>query len=218
MSRLRRDFRRLRTVKSWSVLRALADALLLDAGFQAVLLHRMAHALLRWGIPLLPALCRRLSIAFCGVDILPHARIGGGLIIPHSPGIVVGGRTVIGQDCTLLQGVTLGEARFDELDCPHLGDRVTVGAGAQVLGGITIGDDVLIGAGSVVLSSVAKGTAVAGVPARKIRGEDESLEDTARDLPRPDLDDTASDLPRRPESPAKPTDDSPDPSPEAPTT
>ena len=200
MSRLRRDFWRLRTIKGWSVPRALFDALLLDAGFQAVLLHRLAHALVRRRIPVLPALCRRLSIAFCGVDILPRARIGGGLFLPHSPGIVVGGRTVIGEDCTLLHGVTLGEARFDELDCPHLGDRVTVGAGAQVLGGITVGDNALIGAGSVVVSSVSAGAAVAGVPARVIRRSDESLEDTARDLPRPDLDDTASDLPRPPTS------------------
>jgi len=82
---------------------------------------------------------------------------------------VIGGRTVIGEDCTLLHGVTLGEARFDELDCPRVGDRVTIGAGAIVLGGIMIGDDVVIGAGSVVLSDVPAGCAVAGVPARVIR-------------------------------------------------
>lgn len=214
MSRLRRDFRRLCTIKGWSVPRALLDAVFLDAGFQAVLLHRMAHTLLRWRIPVLPALCRRLSIALCGVDILPHARIGGGLFLPHTPGIVVGGRTVIGEDCTLLHGVTLGEARFDELDCPRLGDRVTVGAGAQVLGGITVGDDALIGAGSVVLHRVPAKAVVAGVPARVLEDEGEELDDTARDLPRPDLDDTATDLPR---PPARDRDDLPlDEPPEAP--
>lgn len=216
MNRLRRDFRRLRSIKGWSVPRALLDAVFLDAGFQAVLLHRMAHTLLRWRIPVLPALCRRLSIGSCGVDILPHARIGGGFFLPHTPGIVVGGRTVIGEDCTLLHGVTLGEARFDELDCPRLGDRVTVGSGAQVLGGITVGDDALVGAGAVVLDGVPAGAVVAGVPARVIRRGDDPLDDTAPDLPRPSLDDTADDLPRPPrrdperdDDPGHPPDDDP---------
>ena len=83
---------------------------------------------------------------------------------------MIGGRTTIGEECTLLHGVTLGEARFTELDCPRLGDRVTVGAGAIVLGGIAIGDDAMIGAGSVVLADVPAGTTVAGVPARVVGG------------------------------------------------
>lgn len=197
MSRLGRDFRRLRTIKGWSAPRAFFDALLLDAGFQAVLLHRIAHALLRWRIPVLPALCRRLSVAWCGVDILPHARIGGGLFLPHTPGIVIGGRTIVGEDCTVLHGVTLGEARFDSLDCPRLGQRVTVGAGAQVLGGVTIGDGAMIGAGAVVLDSVPAGAVAAGVPARVVsKGSEEAMEETAPDLPRRPLEDTAPDLPR----------------------
>lgn len=166
--RLRRDFRRLREVKGRGFWMALLDALLFDSGFQALVAHRMAHALTRHGIPVLPAVCRRWAIAACGVDILPRADLGGGCIIAHGIGLVVGGRTVIGEDCTLLHGVTLGEARFDELDCPRLGDRVTVGAGAIVLGGITVGDDAMIGAGSVVRSDVPPGAVVAGVPARPL--------------------------------------------------
>ena len=170
--RLRRDFRRLREVKGRGFWMALFDSLLFDSGFQALVAHRMAHALVRHGVPVLPAVCRRWAIAACGVDILPRADLGGGCIIAHGIGLVIGGRTVIGEDCTLLHGVTLGEARFDELDCPRLGDRVTVGAGSIVLGGIAIGDDVLIGAGSVVVSDVPPGTVVAGVPARELkRGE-----------------------------------------------
>ena len=168
-SRLQRDFRRLREVKGWSVGKALLDALLFDSGFQALLAHRLAHALVESGVPVLPAVCRRWAIGACGIDILPRADIGGGCIIAHGIGLVIGGRTVIGEDCTLLHGVTLGEARFDELDCPRLGDRVTVGAGAIVLGGITIGDDSLIGAGSVVVSDVPAGAVVAGVPARVLQ-------------------------------------------------
>jgi serine O-acetyltransferase len=173
--RLRRDFRRLRAVKGWGFWKTLLDGLLFDAGFQALVAHRMAHALIRHGVPVLPAVCRRWAIAACGVDILPRADLGGGCIIAHGIGLVVGGRTVIGEDCTLLHGVTLGEARFDELDCPRVGNRVTVGAGAIVLGRITIGDDALIGAGSVVVSDVPPGAVVAGVPARELsrstRGE-----------------------------------------------
>lgn len=165
-ARLRQDFARLRQVKGWGTIRALADALLFDAGFQALVLHRLAHAAVTHRIPLLPPICRRLSIAYCSVDILPRAEIGGGCIIAHGLGIVIGGTAVLGEDCTLLQGVTLGEARFDELACPRVGDRVTLGARATLLGEITIGDDALIGAGAVVLQDVPAGAKAAGVPAR----------------------------------------------------
>ena len=154
-----------KAMKEGRTVRTLIDALLLDNGFQALIAYRMASSFRRTGIPLLPALCRRLSVAFCGIDILPQAQIGGGLYIPHGVGIVVGGTTVIGEDCTLLQGVTLGEARFDRDDCPTVGDRVTCGAGAKILGGISIGDDAFIGAGAVVLDDVPAGHVAVGVPA-----------------------------------------------------
>lgn len=165
---LRRDFRRLRQVKGWSAGRALVDAVFLDSGFQALMAYRVGHTLQRWGVPLLPAVCRRWAVGACGVDILPRARIGGGCIIAHGIGLVVGGYSVIGEDCTLLHGVTLGEARFDEIDYPRVGDRVTIGAGATLLGGITVGDDAVIAAGAVVLADVPAGATMAGVPARVI--------------------------------------------------
>jgi serine O-acetyltransferase len=164
--RLTRDFERMRQIKGWGTLHALADALILDSGFQALMLYRSGHTLRRWGIPFLPALFRRLAIAFCGIDILPRARIGGGCYIPHGVGIVVGGATVIGDDCTILQGVTFGEARFDNDDCPVVGDRVTIGAGAKLLGAIVVGDGASIGAGAVVLDNVPAGSVAVGVPAR----------------------------------------------------
>ena len=164
--RLSRDFRRLQEIKGWGTVRTLVDAWFLDNGFQALIAYRMGSTLRRWGIPLLPAVCRRLSVAFCGVDILPHAEIGGGCYIPHGVGIVVGGATVIGEDCTLLQGVTLGEARFDQSECPRVGDGVTLGAGAKILGGIHIGDGAFVGAGAVVLDDVPAGHIAVGVPAR----------------------------------------------------
>ena len=168
MTRLRRDFRRLREVKGRGFWMALLDGVLFDSGFQALLAHRVAHALCVRRVPVLPAICRRWAIAACAVDILPRADIGGGCMIAHGLGLVIGGGTVIGEDCTLLHGVTLGEVRFDELDCPRVGNRVTIGAGAIVLGGIAIGDDAVIGAGSVVLADVPAGTVVAGVPAREL--------------------------------------------------
>jgi serine O-acetyltransferase len=164
--RLARDFRRLRQVKGRGFLPALLDAALLDSGFQALAAHRLAHTLLSWRVPVLPALCRRWAIGACGVDILPRAEIGGGCLIAHGLGLVIGGYTVIGEDCTLLQGVTLGEARFDELDYPRIGDRVTIGAGALVLGGVDVGDDATIAAGAVVVADVPAGAVAAGVPAR----------------------------------------------------
>ncbi|HVT59865.1 MAG TPA: serine acetyltransferase [Thermoanaerobaculia bacterium] len=167
---LAHDFRRLRAVKGRGFWLALLDAVLLDSGFQALAAYRLGHSLLGWRVPVLPAVCRRWAIGACGVDILPRAEIGGGCIIAHGVGLVVGGYTVIGEDCTLLHGVTLGEARFDEIDYPRVGNRVTISAGALVLGGIAIGDDATIAAGAVVVEDVAPGTTVAGVPARVIRG------------------------------------------------
>jgi len=167
-ARLGRDFARLHRVKGRGRWAALADALLLDAGFQALVAHRFAHALRRAGVPVLPAVLRRWAIGACAVDLLPAADLGGGCIIAHGVGLVVGGETVIGEDCTLLHGVTLGEVRFEESACPRLGDRVTVGAGAAVLGGVSVGDDATIGAGAVVLADVPPGARAAGVPARVV--------------------------------------------------
>ncbi|HLX07590.1 MAG TPA: serine O-acetyltransferase [Thermoanaerobaculia bacterium] len=165
-SRLARDFRRLRQVKGRGFWPALLDAVLFDSGFQALAAYRLGHALLSWRVPVLPAVCRRWAIGACAVDILPRAEIGGGCIIAHGVGLVIGGYTVIGEDCTLLHGATLGEARFDELDYPRVGNRVTISAGALVLGGVTVGDDATVAAGAVVLADVPAGATVAGVPAR----------------------------------------------------
>lgn len=163
--RLRRDLDRLAEIKSWGTLRALFDGLFLDAGFQALIAHRCAHTLKKRGVPLLPALLRRLSIAACAIDIVPQADIGGGCYIPHGIGIVVGGRSVVGENCTLLQGVTLGEARFSTSDCPRIGDRVVLGAGCKVLGGVRVGDDCFVGANSVVLDDLPAGSVAVGAPA-----------------------------------------------------
>jgi len=112
---------------------------------------------------------RHVALALSGLDFVPGAEVGPGLLMHHPHGIVIGGGAVLGADCTLLQNVTLGERFADGRpphDCPRLGDRVTIGAGACVLGGIVVGDGAVIGANAVVLSDVPMGGVAVGSPAR----------------------------------------------------
>ena len=162
----RRDLRRIRDIKGKGTFRTFVEAMLFDSGFQALAAYRMGSSFRKWGWPVLPAIFRRWAISSCGIDILPQARIGGGCYIAHGLGLVVGGTTVVGEDCTLLQGVTLGEARFSEDACPRIGNRVTIGVNAAVLGGISIGDDAFVGAGAVVLEDVPAASLAVGTPAR----------------------------------------------------
>lgn len=162
----RRDLRRIREIKRKGTLRTFVEAVLFDSGFQALAAYRMGSSFRKWGWPVLPAVFRRWAIGSCGIDILPEARIGGGCYIAHGLGLVVGGTTVVGEDCTLLQGVTLGEARFSEDACPRIGNRVTIGVNAAVLGGISVGDDAFVGAGAVVLDDVPAASLAVGTPAR----------------------------------------------------
>ena len=163
--RFRRDLRRIRDIKGWRSLRTLLDAVLLDSAFQALMWYRIGSACRRGGIPLIPAICRRLGVFASAVDILPSAQIGAGCYLVHGVGLVIGGESVVGEDCTILHGVTLGEGRFDTVGCTQVGNRVTIGVGAKLLGGITIGDDATIGAGAVVLEDVPAGHTAIGMPA-----------------------------------------------------
>ena len=104
------------------------------------------------------------------IEIHPGATIGRRLFIDHGTGVVIGETTVIGDDCTLYQGVTLGGTGKDKgKRHPTLGNHVMVGAGAKVLGPITIGNDVRIAAGAVVLNEIPDGSTAVGVPARVVR-------------------------------------------------
>ena len=107
---------------------------------------------------------------FTGVEIHPAAQIGRRLFIDHAMGVVIGETTVIGDDCTLYQGVTLGGTGNETgKRHPTLGDNVTVGSGAKVLGNIHIGDNVRIGGNSVVVKDVPPDSTVVGVPGRVVR-------------------------------------------------
>jgi serine O-acetyltransferase len=117
---------------------------------------------------------RHVALALSQFDFEPGAEIGPGLLMHHPHGIVIGYGVVIGTDCTLLQNVTLGE-RFADGRPPHdypvVGDGVTIGAGACVLGAVKVGDGALIGANSVVLCDVPAGAVAVGSPARVLKPE-----------------------------------------------
>lgn len=154
---LRQDSRQLklnRAASSWYVL----EALLFDNGFQAVVLHRLAHALKRRRIPVLGSLVARVNLFLTGVDIAPGVEIGPGLIISHGNGIVIGSRVRIGREACLLHQVTIGAPHYGRLeDMPQLGDRVFVGAGARLIGDIRIGDGAFVGVNAVVTDDLAPG-------------------------------------------------------------
>lgn len=140
-------------------------------GFMAIQTHRCAHSLYNSGRDLLAFHFQNQSSEKFGVDINPAARIGSGVMLDHATGFVMGETAVIGNDCSILQGVTLGgTGKADEDRHPKIGDRVLIGANASVLGNIKIGNGAKIGAGSVVLKPVEENCIVAGVPAKPVGG------------------------------------------------
>lgn len=158
---LRRDTRRLREIKTKPFPWYVVESLLFENGYQAVVLHRLAHAFRRRRIPVLGPLLHRLSLWLTGVDIAPGATLGAGLRISHGVGIVIGDRVVLGEDALLMQGVTLGAPSQERIaDMPTLGDRVVLGAHAAVIGAVAVGDDVLIGVSCVVTRDIPAGAKV----------------------------------------------------------
>ncbi len=138
-------------------------------GLQALLMHRIAHALFILGIPLLPRLISHLARFLTGIEIHPGATIGKGIFIDHGMGVVIGETAIIGDYCLIYQGVTLGgTGKETGKRHPTLGENVVVGAGSKVLGNLLIGNNVRIGAGSVVLRDVPSDCTVVGIPGRII--------------------------------------------------
>jgi cysteinyl-tRNA synthetase len=140
------------------------------SGFNAIFFHRIIHVLWGWGVPFFPRLFSQVNKFLTGIEIHPAAKIGPGFFVDHGAGVVIGETTEIGEDCLLYQGVTLGGTGKEQgKRHPTLGKGVVVGAGAKVLGNITIGDYGKIGANSVVLKSVPPYSVVVGVPGRVIK-------------------------------------------------
>jgi serine O-acetyltransferase len=142
------------------------------AGVQALLAHRVAHALYEAGVPLAPRAIAFGSRAVTGIEIHPAARIGDEFFIDHGSGVVIGETAEIGDRVTLYQGVTLGGTGFARgKRHPTIGDDVTIGSGAKLLGPVTVGHGAKVGANTVVINDVPPRSTVVGNPGHPVRVE-----------------------------------------------
>ena len=156
--------------------RSKLEIFLLYAGVHATLYHRLAHWLYRHRLRFLARCVSQWSRFWTGIEIHPGATIGRRLVIDHGTGIVIGETAQLGDDVLLYQGVTLGGTGKDTgKRHPTLGNNVLVGAGAKVLGPITIHDNARIAAGAVVLQEVPEGATAVGVPAQIVRVNGEKV-------------------------------------------
>ncbi|MCM1058451.1 MAG: serine O-acetyltransferase [Firmicutes bacterium] len=144
--------------------------------FKVMLHYRAAHRLYERGHYFLARWMSQRAARKTGIEIHPGAKIGRGLFIDHGNGVIIGETTVIGDNVTLYQGVTLGGTGKEHgKRHPTIGNNVMISAGAKVLGSFTIGDNSKIGAGSVVLSEVPPGSTVVGVPGRVVKRGNQAL-------------------------------------------
>lgn len=147
-------------------------------GVHAVIMHRLSHKLWNMGLCWLARILSHLTRWLTGIEIHPGAVIGRRFFIDHGMGVVIGETAVIGDDCTLYHGVTLGGTSWEKgKRHPTLENNVVVGAGAKVLGPVLIGEGVRIGSNAVVTKPVPSNSTVVGVPGRLIHRE--SVKDTA---------------------------------------
>ena len=150
--------------------RSIFEVILCYSGLHAIFFYRLSNFFWQMKIPILPRFISQLARFLTGIEIHPGARIGEGLFIDHGTGVVIGETSVIGDNVTLFQGVSLGGTGKEKgKRHPTLGNNVVVGAGAKILGNITIGDDVNIGANAVVIRDVPSNSTVVGVPGRIAR-------------------------------------------------
>jgi len=147
------------------------------AGVQALLAHRIAHALHEAEVPLAPLAISYATRSVTGVEIHPAARVGGDFFIDHGSGVVIGETAEIGDRVTLYQGVTLGGTGFQRgKRHPTLGDNVTVGSGAKLLGPIEVGHGAKVGANTVVVDDVPPNATVVGNPGHTVKVEGRRVE------------------------------------------
>lgn len=139
-------------------------------GFKAIMRHRTAHYLYKKGHKFIATMIAGKTRKKYGIEIHPAAQIGNGVFIDHGMGVVVGETAIIGDNCTIYQGVTLGGTGKEKgKRHPTLGDNVLVGCGAKVLGNVTIGDNTKIAANAVVLTDVPADCTCVGIPARIVK-------------------------------------------------
>ena len=153
------------------------EILLSWAGVQALLAHRVAHAMNEADVPLAPRVLAYVTRSVTGIEIHPAARIGREFFIDHGAGVVIGETAEIGERVTLYQGVTLGGTGFQRgKRHPTLGDNVTVGSGAKLLGPIAVGDGAKIGANTVVIEDVPPQATVVGNPGHPVKVDGRRVE------------------------------------------
>jgi serine O-acetyltransferase len=149
--------------------RTTLEVLTTSPGLHAILLHRVSHRLWHHGLKWPARFLAHISRWLTGVEIHPGARIGRRFFIDHGMGIVIGETSEIGDDCSLYHGVTLGGTTWNKgKRHPTLGRNVIIGAGAKVLGPITVGDNARIGSNAVVVKDVPPGATVVGVPGQVV--------------------------------------------------
>lgn len=154
------------------------EVMLLYPGYKAIRNHRKAHWFFKHKMFFIARAISQRTSKRTGIEIHPGAQIGRRFFIDHGTGIVIGETTVIGDDVTLYQGVTLGGTGKDTgKRHPTLGNNVLVGAGAKVLGPLTVGDNTNIAAGAVVLDNIPENSTAVGVPARVVRRNGKRVQD-----------------------------------------
>ncbi len=145
------------------------EVILAYPGLHALWMHRIAYRLWHHGSKLLARIISNVARRLTGIDIHPAAKIGKRFFIDHGMGVVIGETAVVGDDVTLYHGVTLGGTSLEKKKRhPTVGDRVTIGAGAKILGDITIGSDSRIGANAVVVKNVPPNSVVVGIPGQAV--------------------------------------------------
>jgi serine O-acetyltransferase len=156
--------------------RSTLEVLTAYPGLHAILIHRLNHWLWQHGLKWIARVLSHFSRWVTGIEIHPGAQIGERFFIDHGMGVVIGETTVIGNDCTLYHGVTLGGISWNPgKRHPTLGNDVVVGAGAKILGPIEIGDDARIGSNAVVLKPVPAGATVVGIPGRVVSSSPDEI-------------------------------------------
>lgn len=146
------------------------EVLLLYQGIHALIWHRFAHWFYKHHMFFVARLISQIARFFTLIEIHPGAQMGHGILIDHGCGVVIGETTVVGDNCTIYQGVTLGGVGLNKgKRHPTLGSNVTVGAGAKILGAFEVGDNCTIAANAVLLKQLDNDTTAAGVPARPVK-------------------------------------------------
>lgn len=139
------------------------EILLLYPGIKAILFHQLANLFYSMELFFVARFIAELSRWITGIEIHPGAKLGQRLVIDHGMGVVIGETAIVGNDCIIFHGVTLGGTKFDAVKRhPTIGNNVIIGAGAKILGPVIIGDNVRVGANAVVTKSIDAGKVVVG--------------------------------------------------------